>query len=271
MTPEERVINTSDRTEGMVDASASYYQESKLFHAIQNTQALEYDRVYNANLDLALQLSPLTATWGLIYWEQANGITPNPNGDYGQRRPPILARMASDQNFGAPMVHQLAKNFGEEIRVTIDPEEGLVTVVFQRGVPTFLDQFVEALENIIHAHLQAEYKFEYHIYGAFEVETAYRRYLYGIPKAGPTRLCGTFPGISVYGRVYNADVVIDADAQNTENEYKKAGTYAAGPLPFITIAGRVYDVSAQLEAERSNADNQYKRCNEIYSGGEPIP
>lgn len=308
MTAKEQLIPISDRTEGMVDASASYYQESKLFHALQNTQALEYDRVYENNLDLALQLSPLTATWGLVFWEQANGITPNPTGAYEQRRPLILARMASDQNFGAPMVHRLARNFGEEIRVHIDHEECLVTIVFQRGVPAFLDQFSEALESIIHAHLYPEYHFEYHINGALEIETAYRRYLYSLPKAGLTTFCGTLPSIAIYGRIYDGPLRLSGDYHTAENDYKNLGTYAAGPKPFIAIDGRIYDVSAQLEAEvrkidqlytetgtvnsgtkpdtvtmgrlydeaasvqgdNHNADNDYKRCNQIYSGGEPI-
>lgn len=269
MTPQERVINTSERTEGMVDASASYYQESKLFHAIQNTQALEYDRVHEADLDLALQLSPLTATWGLIYWETANGITPNPNGSYDLRRSLVISRMASDQNFGAPMVHQLAKNFGEEIRVTIDTLEALVTVVFQRGVPTFLEQFNDALENIIHAHLGTEYKFEYHIRAAIEIETAYKRYLYDLPKAGPTKKCGTLPNIAVYGRVYSADVSLSADAHHTENDYKKVGTYAVGPLPFVAIDGRIYDVSAQVDASLRTIDQHYAQTGATDSGTKP--
>ena len=67
------MIDTSTRTEGMVNASADYYQENEIFTAIQNAQALEYDRIYSNDMDLALQLSPLTATWGRVYWEESVG------------------------------------------------------------------------------------------------------------------------------------------------------------------------------------------------------
>ena len=64
MIPKKQDIVISDRTEGMVESSASYYQESQLFFYIINAKARGYDLVNEKQDDLALQLSPLTATWG---------------------------------------------------------------------------------------------------------------------------------------------------------------------------------------------------------------
>lgn len=154
MTPQERKVNTSERTEGMIDASASYYQESKLFHAIQNAQALEYDRVYEANLDLALQLSPYTATWALIYWEQANGINPNPTGAFEKRRPLVLSRMVSDTNFSAKLVKDKLQPYDPSVLVDIDVAQCLVTIIFkQLPSPLDLRNCQQILKDIIHAHL----------------------------------------------------------------------------------------------------------------------
>lgn len=150
---EIREIITSDRTEGMINASALNYQESKIFHAIQNSQALEYDRVDAINTDLALQLSPFTATWGLVYWEASVGIAPQPLGAYAERRPAILARLANEENFGAAMIYRLAENFGEKIHVEIDTVQSLISITFQNGTPKLLRGFTQELENIIHAHL----------------------------------------------------------------------------------------------------------------------
>lgn len=158
-------ILTSQRTEGMVDASADYYQESKIFHDIQNSQALEYDRVYDADLDLDLQLSPYTATWGLVYWEIAVGIPPNPVGDYDARRPLILAKLINESNFGADTIKTLAENYGEKIDVIIDPRSYTVYVSFYEGIPPFINEFRSTLENLIHAHLSLEYRFMYQNYG----------------------------------------------------------------------------------------------------------
>lgn len=223
-----QIIIISDRTEGMVDASADYYQESRVFNAIQNAQALEYDRIQENNEDLALQLSPKTATWGLVFWEASVGLSPNPLGDYDSRRPSVLSRLANEENFGAAMVHNLAANYGEKIRVEIDTAICLVTVIFQRGVPTFLETFKEALSNIIHAHLGVEYKFEYHIETGIEVETAYSRYVYSLPKAGGATLCGTLPSIAVSALVYATDVTTDENGGLTEKTYELCNQIYSG-------------------------------------------
>lgn len=184
MIPKKQDIVISDRTEGMVESSASYYQESQLFFYIINAKARGYDLVNEKQDDLALQLSPLTATWGLIFWEQSVGLPMLPNGDYATRRPKVLARLQNYRNFGAPMIHRIAEAYGEKIRVYIDPAECLVTIVFQRGVPTFLEEFKKAVDNIIHAHMGTEYKFEYIITGGLEMLTQYHVYGYNVPEAG---------------------------------------------------------------------------------------
>ena len=227
-----KIINISDRTEGMVDASADYYQESKVFHAIQNSQALEYDRIYENNEDLALQLSPYTATWGLIYWEISVGIPPDPTGDYESRRPSIFARLANEESFGTSMVHNLAANYNEKIRVEIDTAICLVTVTFQRGVPSFLEDFKDTLNNIIHAHLGVEYKFEYHIETGIQIETSYSKYLYNLPKAGMLNLCGTLPSVAVIGRLYENDVTIAPSHVTQEQDYKLTNTIYSGGEPI---------------------------------------
>ena len=119
MIPKKQDIIISDRTEGMVESSASYYQESQLFFYIINAKARGYDLVNEKQDDLALQLSPLTATWGLVFWEQSVGLPMLPNGDYATRRPKVLARLQNYENFGAPMIHRIAEAYGEKINLEV--------------------------------------------------------------------------------------------------------------------------------------------------------
>ena len=177
---DNRKIEISERTEGMVNSSADYYQESDLFFYLMNAKALGYDFVNEKIDSLALQLSPLTATWGLIYWEASVALPMQPNVDYELRRPKVLARLQNYENFGAPMIRRIAEGYGQKIRVYIEPGESLVTVVFQRGVPTFLESFKEAVDNIIHAHLGTEYKFEYIIEGGLTAIIGYKVYGYSV-------------------------------------------------------------------------------------------
>lgn len=262
-------IPISERTQGMVESSADYLQESKLFFYLMNAKALGYDNINEMLDDLALQLSPLTATWGLIYWEQSVGLPMCPTDPYEQRRPKVLARLLNYENFGAPMIHRIAAGYGEEIRVYIDAAEALVTVVFQKGVPTFLTDFQHAVDNIIHAHLGTEYKFEYIIYGGLTAVTRYHTYGYRVPEAGELVYCGTLPFIATEGRVYDADLGVSAEAYNILRDYDKTGTIASGPLPFVSTEGRVYRTVIGETADGTITINTYKQSGEIDTGTTP--
>lgn len=264
-----RKLAVSERTEGMVGASALNYQESEIFIAIQNSQALEYDRIDAVNSDLSLQLSPYTATWGLVYWEASIGLVPQPLGAYEKRRPPVLARLANEENFGAELVHRLATNYGEEIRIEIDTAKSNVTVIFQRGVPAFLEAFIAALENIIHAHLGRTYKFEYHINAGIELETAYEKNVYNLPRAGTTVMCGTLPSVTVGGRLYQEDLIADTAAHHQKQGYQSVGNVATGPKPFVAIDGHVYLYAVGVVATDKKTEQAYALSGKTDSGTVP--
>lgn len=156
-----KIISVSPRTEGMVNASASYYQESKLFFDVMNAKALAYDRIQEKLDDLDLQLSPLTATWGLIYWEQSVGLPMNRNEDYDKRRPPVLARLLNYENFSAKMVQQIAETYGNNVSVNINAADCLVTVTFLNDMPSNFINMKKDIERIIHAHLGLQFKVYY--------------------------------------------------------------------------------------------------------------
>lgn len=263
----ERKIPISERTEGMVDSSADYYQESVLFFDIMNAKALGYDLVNEKIDSLALQLSPLTATWGLIYWEASVALPMQPDVDYELRRPKVLARLQNYENFGAPMIHRIAEGYGQKIRVYIDPAESLVTVVFQRGVPTFLESFQEAVDNIIHAHLGTEYKFEYIIEGGLTALTSYKVYGYSVPEAGTSAICGTLPYISTEGRVYSASLGMSGEVDNVLRSYDESGTIASGPLPYAATEGRIYRTVVAGTAEGTYTIETYKQSGEATETG----
>lgn len=267
MIPKKQDIVISDRTEGMVESSASYYQESQLFFYIINAKARGYDLVNEKQDDLALQLSPLTATWGLIFWEQSVGLPMLPNGDYATRRPKVLARLQNYENFGAPMIHRIAEAYGEKIRVYIDPAECLVTVVFQRGVPTFLEEFKKAVDNIIHAHLGTEYKFEYIITGGLEMLTQYHVYGYNVPEAGASAICGTLPFTATEGRLYSASLGVSGKVDTVLRDYDQTGTIASGPLPFVSTEGRVYRTVIAEAVDGTYTIETYKQSSEVTETG----
>lgn len=66
MIPKKQDIVISDRTEGMVESSASYYQESQLFFYIINAKARGYDLVNEKQDDLAYSYRHLRRPGGLF-------------------------------------------------------------------------------------------------------------------------------------------------------------------------------------------------------------
>ena len=190
-----------------------------------------------------------------------------PNGDYATRRPKVLARLQNYENFGAPMIHRIAEAYGEKIRVYIDPAECLVTIVFQRGVPTFLEEFKKAVDNIIHAHLGTEYKFEYIITGGLEMLTQYHVYGYNVPEAGASAICGTLPFTATEGRLYSAGLGVSGKVDTVLRDYDQTGTIASGPLPFVSTEGRVYRTVIAEAVDGTYTIETYKQSSEATETG----
>lgn len=154
------MIKNSPRTEGMIDTSADQYQENRVFRDIQNAQALEYDRIEENNKDLALQLSPATATWGLIYYEEALRLPVKNNTDYEARRPAIFAKMHLHENFSAKLVENIITSQGIPCDVSVDPALNMLYITFPSAIPTYLQELIKAVDSVIHAHMIPTYQTE---------------------------------------------------------------------------------------------------------------
>jgi hypothetical protein len=176
----------------MIDSAPKYYETSVIYEQIQQAQADEYDAQEAKDMDLQAQLNASTATWGLKYWEEALGIPVNEAATYEARRGRVIAKLIGPGNFSAKNLKAVAAGYGEDIRVNINPSTFTVTVTFQRGIPVFLEEYKDLVENIVHAHLGVEYKFEWHIEGSVALSVGYKTYLYNLPICN-TFNCGTWP------------------------------------------------------------------------------
>lgn len=217
---------TTERVQRMVDSAPWYYQQSRIYENIQAAQADEYDSLEEKIYDLLLQLSATTATWGLRYWEEGLGITVRLLDSFEIRRGRVIAKMIGEGNFSALQLKAIAQGYGEEIRVAIDVATSLITITFQRGIPSFLEEYQEAVENIIHAHLGTEYKFEYIMNGDVGISTDYVRYVYDYPITGVT-VCGTWPSAITLGRAYSYEVNAERTFNTLEKTFKVSGTINA--------------------------------------------
>lgn len=184
------------RSQRMIDSAPDYYQDDRAYEAIQQGIADEFDYQAEQDDDLGLQLNPLTATWGIKYHEAALGIPIVESDPIEVRRGRVVAKRIGEENFSAGLLKRLAQPYGAKLRVYIDVVEFLVTITFENGIPSYLEEYQGIVENVIHAHLEAAYAFEYHISAVVQLRTEFDRWVYewGL-LASETQYCGTYPYI----------------------------------------------------------------------------
>ena len=115
-------------------------------------------------LDWLEQLTIDTATWGLKYWEQAYGVTPQITDTVEERRGRVKAKMRSPQTVTAAMLENLTDSYinGQSV-VTEQPRQHKVQIQFNGdyGIPSNLDSLTAALLEVLPSHVTYEYLYRY--------------------------------------------------------------------------------------------------------------
>ena len=115
-------------------------------------------------LDWLEQLTIDTATWGLKYWEQAYGVTPQITDTVEERRGRVKAKMRSPQTVTAAMLENLTDSYinGQSV-VTELPRQHKVQIRFNGdyGIPSNLDSLTAALLEVLPSHVTYEYLYRY--------------------------------------------------------------------------------------------------------------
>lgn len=115
-------------------------------------------------LDWLEQLIIDTATWGLKYWEQAYGITPQSTDTVEERRGSVKAKMRSPQTVTAAMLENLINSYinGQSV-VTELPRQHKVQIRFNGdyGVPSNMASLTAALLEVLPSHVAYEYLYRY--------------------------------------------------------------------------------------------------------------
>jgi len=153
------------RTDRMMKSLPSYYVNSAIMEAIQDTKAQEYDSLEAKNKDLQAQLSIWTATWGLTYWEYPLGIPVILSDSYDIRRSRVLSKWRGmSSQFSAALIRRICEAFsGGEVSVAITPATFQVKITFigTAGIPPNMDDLKTTIDSIVHAHMEVIYEFMY--------------------------------------------------------------------------------------------------------------
>ena len=126
------------------------------FKAVADTCSIEHERIRLQLQDIFQQLFVTTATWGLFYWENVLGITPNAGDDYTQRRNRILMRYQSTQTTTAAYIESLVKRYMSAGSIVNVEEQNLdydFRIVTTNGNILYLADMIEAINTFKPAHL----------------------------------------------------------------------------------------------------------------------
>lgn len=148
----------------MMDALPHYYNESPEADAIISGQAYAVDFRKAEARDLLEQMSPITATWGIAYWEKALGLATVPTKPIEERRSLVIARLRGASVATVPNVKATAEVFyGGEIDVIEDYANYTAYFKFKSnlGVPPNEADVRKALRDIMPAHIAFEFLYTF--------------------------------------------------------------------------------------------------------------
>jgi len=135
--------------------------EMKASYDVQSTELGSL--LYYAD-DVKNQLRIDTATWGLIYWEDAYGIETNLSLSYEQRRAIAKAKKKGQGTTTIQMIKTVAETFsGGQVGIIEHDDDYYFTVQFigVKGIPSNMQSFINMLEDIKPAHLGYVFKYTY--------------------------------------------------------------------------------------------------------------
>jgi hypothetical protein len=139
-------------------------RKSKIFQEVFNSDTIQLTSREERIVDLKLQLSVDTATWGLAFFENDYGIKIDESKPLADRRALIKSKMRGSGTVTSSLMKNVALSFtGGEIDVGFNRK---ITIAFTDivGTPPYLQDFKDAIEEIKPAFLDVIYEFLYNQY-----------------------------------------------------------------------------------------------------------
>lgn len=133
--------------------------KQNVFSKIYNAQDKQIDKLDENVQDLLNQFFVNTATWGLQYWEEEFGITPNINDTYEIRRSRLLAKKRGQGTTTKEVIKNICNSYVDDSEIIEHSKEYWFELILEsyRGFPE-LDSLYEFIEEIKPAHLGTNYK-----------------------------------------------------------------------------------------------------------------
>lgn len=217
---------SSPKGKEMISYISPIYEQSKVMQSIFEAIGSEFDSAEELSEDILKQLFPQTATWGLIYWEDAVKIIPNLNEDIERRRGKIIAKLQSRYVVNPKKMANIIKNY-----------IGIDTIIVENTAPyTFtiemdiknninLSEFIHIVNRVKPSHLG--YNFTICCNTELNLNTKLNKYEFYNNMCG-TFNCGTIPDYSNRGVTIQENITIKSNNNNWPQKYKLTGTFKVG-------------------------------------------
>lgn len=143
-------------------------KEIKEFSALYEVDNKELNDILTEIYDIFSQCRIKTATWGLVYWEELFGITTDLSLSYEERREALIARKTGHGTATISKIKDIARSFtGGEIEVIENSADYSFVIKFisQKGIPSNLEAFKDAIDKIKPSHLAYTLQFLYNTWG----------------------------------------------------------------------------------------------------------
>lgn len=146
-------VLTSPEAQKIVNYLSPIYGESYVGLWLLQIIGMQLDKMHDWTADMALQVTPKTATWTIEYWEQEYNLLPQDDWDLERRRKNIIGHMQSNAPINKIKLERIATNVAG---VRVDIIENVAKNTFRVAVREYTEKFEQTrqlIEEIKPAHL----------------------------------------------------------------------------------------------------------------------
>ncbi|PYI52555.1 putative phage tail protein [Paenibacillus flagellatus] len=158
---------TSFRGQKMASYVPRYYETSRVFQSLLQTEGQEVDDLRAALDSIVKQFFVRVSTWGLDAWEQELGLSPTPNQPENERKDRIVSRLRGVGTATIRVLKEVAEAYHNgtiDVIEDCDNFNVIVRFVDTSGIPATLNDIHAAVRNVLPAHLNFQFEFKYFLW-----------------------------------------------------------------------------------------------------------
>lgn len=164
---------TSTTGQEMATYQPPLYQTSRVMRSYLQATGSEFDKVYQAIDEVLNQFYVRTATWNLDKWESELGLPPDPTLSDVERQDRIVSKLRGFGTCKISVAKSVAESYDKGTVNIAEDFAGYTIIVYfvdTTGVPSNVEDLKKALRDVVPAHLEIIYKYNYFIWDELDAK-----------------------------------------------------------------------------------------------------